>query len=190
MAICTAFQVTEEDIEAVLRENALAVANAEGRTFAEMASELMAGIDHCLVEAAALYGDGLDEQVVYAYEEITRQLRAMGTLEPLRHQCPIGALTPRQIEESLKKRCPVPSQVQLLYATRDSFVDQLALRGLATASDLADLDRLGRFKLASNHWRICDPEARRALREDAHHQVRSCAGLNPLDAPFEGLDAR
>lgn len=188
MAICTAYGVTEEDVEAVLRANASAVADAKGRTFEAMASELMGELDHGLVEAAALHGDEFDDQVVYANEEIARQLRALGTLEPLRPEFPLGGINPREIEASLKARCPVASQVELLYATRDAFVDQLAIRGLATASDLAQLDRLGRFKVASKHWGICDPGARAALREDVHHQVRSCAALNPLDAPFGGVD--
>lgn len=188
MTSYTAYEVTEEDVEAVLRDNALAVADAKGRTFEAMASELIGELDHGLVEAAALHGNELDDQVVYANEEIARQLRALGTLKPLRPRLPVGGITPREIEASLKARCPVASQVELLYATRDAFVDHLAMRGLVTARELAHLDRLGRFKVASIHWRICDQGARAALREDAHHQVRSCAALNPLDAPFGGVD--
>ena len=78
----SAYEVTEEDVENVLRSNALAVANTNGKSFESMANELLGHLDLDLVEQAALYGDDLDEQTDYANDEIARQLRVMGVLEP------------------------------------------------------------------------------------------------------------
>ena len=41
-------------------------------------------MDLDLIEQAALYGDDLDDQTDYANDEIARQLREMGILEPLK----------------------------------------------------------------------------------------------------------
>lgn len=41
-------------------------------------------MDYDLIEQAALFGDDLDEQTDYANDEIARQLREMGILEPLK----------------------------------------------------------------------------------------------------------
>ena len=79
-----AYEPTEEDVANVLSSNALVVANTDGQSFASMASELFADLDLDLVEQAALYGDDLDSQTDYANDEITRQLREMGVLEPLK----------------------------------------------------------------------------------------------------------
>lgn len=44
----------------------------------------MGKLDFDLIEQAALAGDDLDEQTDYANDEIARQLREMGVLEPLK----------------------------------------------------------------------------------------------------------
>lgn len=80
----TAYEVTVEDVEVVLSSNALAVANTDGKSFEAMAEELHGDLDFDLIEQAALAGDDLDEQTGYANDEIARQLREMGVLEPLK----------------------------------------------------------------------------------------------------------
>lgn len=79
-----AYEATEEDVENVLRSNSLAVANTNGMSFESMANELHGKLDFDLIEQAALAGDDLDEQTDYANDEIARQLREMGVLEPLK----------------------------------------------------------------------------------------------------------
>lgn len=79
-----AFEVTEMDVENVLRSNSLAVANTNGKSFESIANEVFGNLDFDLIEQAALYGDDLDEQTDYANDEIARQLREMGILEPLK----------------------------------------------------------------------------------------------------------
>ncbi len=80
----TAYEAKEEDVENVLRSNSLAVANTNGKSFESMANELCEQLDFDLIEQAALAGDELDEQTDYANDEIARQLREMGVLEPLK----------------------------------------------------------------------------------------------------------
>jgi len=80
----TAYEATAEDVENVLRSNSLAVANTNGKSFEAMAEELHGDLDFDLIEKAALAGDDLDEQTGYANDEIARQLREMGVLEPLK----------------------------------------------------------------------------------------------------------
>lgn len=79
-----AFEITSTDVETVLRSNSLAVANTNGKSFASMAEELFEDLDFFLIEDAALSGGNLDQQTTYAYEEIARQLREKGILEPLK----------------------------------------------------------------------------------------------------------
>ncbi len=80
----TAYQTTEEDVENVLRSNSLAVAITNGKSFESIANEVFGNLDFDLIEQAALFGDDLDEQTDYANDEIARQLREMGILEPLK----------------------------------------------------------------------------------------------------------
>lgn len=83
----TAYEATAEDVEVVLSSNALAVVNTYGKSFESMAEELHGDLDFGLIEQAALAGDDLDEQTEYANDEIARQLREMGVLEPLKPAC-------------------------------------------------------------------------------------------------------
>lgn len=85
--------------------------------------------------------------------------------------------TPRHLEDVMKMRCPKQGEVDSLYVARDAFIERLRANGLITLQDIHDLDRLGRAKVASDHWAICSQEARKALLSDAHHQVRSCASV-------------
>ena len=79
-----AYQATEEDVENVLHSNSLAVANTTGKSFESIANEVFGNLDFDLIEQAALFGDDLNEQTDYAHDEITRQIREMGVLEPLK----------------------------------------------------------------------------------------------------------
>lgn len=79
---CTAFQVTEEDIENVLRNYSLRVADTQGKSFETMAEELIDEIDCARVEKAALMsGCDLNDQTQGAYDEIKKILVELGVLE-------------------------------------------------------------------------------------------------------------
>ena len=80
----SAYEATEEDVANVLSSNAMAVANTNGKSFESMAAEFFPLLDFARIEDAALQGDELDQQTDYANDEITRQLRVMGVLEPLK----------------------------------------------------------------------------------------------------------
>lgn len=78
--VCTAFQVTEEDIEHVLLNYSQHLINTQGKSFKTLASELI--IDRARIERAALIaGCDLDEQTTGAYDEIKKLLIEMGLLE-------------------------------------------------------------------------------------------------------------
>ena len=79
-----AYQATQDDVEIVLCRNALAVANTNGKSIESIANEVFGDLDFGLIEQAALYGDGLDEQTDHANDEIARQLREIGILEPMK----------------------------------------------------------------------------------------------------------
>lgn len=79
---CTAFQITEEDIENVLHDYSLRVTDTRGKSFEKMAAELIDEINCARVEKAALdSGCDLDEQTQGAYDEIKKILVEMGVLE-------------------------------------------------------------------------------------------------------------
>ena len=78
----TAFQITSEDVANVLASNPR-THEFSTQPVEELGEQLLGFLDLDDVEAAALYGDSLDEQTDHAHDEITRQLRAMGVLEPL-----------------------------------------------------------------------------------------------------------
>lgn len=81
---CAAFEITEEDVEHVLRKHVLDVANTNGKSFESMANEIWPVLDHSAIEGAALYACELDLQTQHAHDEIANQLRALGILEPLK----------------------------------------------------------------------------------------------------------
>jgi hypothetical protein len=80
----SAYEVTEEDVANVLHSNNLAVANSNGVSFECMATAVFGELNLDLIEEAALFGDTLDEQTDFGNDEIARQLREMGVLEPLK----------------------------------------------------------------------------------------------------------
>lgn len=77
------YTASEVDVENVLRSNSLSVANTKGKTFESIANEVFANLDFDLIDQAALGGDSMEERVDLANDEIARQLREMGILEPL-----------------------------------------------------------------------------------------------------------
>lgn len=79
----TAFGVTEQDIQNVLAANQLSSNCVNGRTIEQLAKEYFPDLDFQLIEDAALAGDSMDEQIDYANDEIARQLREIGILEPI-----------------------------------------------------------------------------------------------------------
>lgn len=83
--MCTAFEITEDDIENVLRANSLKVANTNGKSFAAMASELygeLVDVDFGRIERAALAsGVDLDAQTDGAYAAIRAILVERGVLD-------------------------------------------------------------------------------------------------------------
>lgn len=60
----TGFEITVDDVATVLDRMGLV----------EDAEEYFEQIDHDRVEAAALYGNDMDEQTAYAYDEIEIQI--------------------------------------------------------------------------------------------------------------------
>lgn len=78
---CTAFQISEDDIEIVLRRNSLRVSNTQGKSFSEIAEQLIDEIDHERVESAAMCAScELEEQTEAAHEEIKTICVELGVL--------------------------------------------------------------------------------------------------------------
>ncbi len=76
-----AFQISEEDVENVLRNNWKRVVNTNGRSFKDMSEQLYLEVDEGAVEKAALKsGNDLETQTDAAYAKIARQLITMGVL--------------------------------------------------------------------------------------------------------------
>lgn len=75
------------------------------------------------------------------------------------------------------RRQPSPQEAKAIYAEREARVEALASTGSIKAAELEALDRIGRCKVANDHWALCDEQARHALINDPHHFVRSCAAF-------------
>lgn len=79
---CTAFQITQDDVENVLQSHSLRVINQSGQSFSSLAAELIDEIDANRVEKAALNSSpDLDEQTAAAHSEIKDILCELGVLE-------------------------------------------------------------------------------------------------------------
>lgn len=76
-----AYGVSEEDIENVLNSNTLTEHYANTDPINKMAAILIGQLDLEKIEDAALYGDSIDEQTDYAYDEIASQLRSIGVIK-------------------------------------------------------------------------------------------------------------
>lgn len=78
---CTAFQISEDDIETVLRRHSLRVSDTQGKSFSEIAEKLIYDIDHERVELAAMSAScKLEEQTEAAHEEIKIICLELGVL--------------------------------------------------------------------------------------------------------------
>lgn len=75
-----AFSISEEDVEAVLRQHLGRVSSPVIMSVSRLSSALLQGLDHDTVAMAALAGDDLEEQTSYAHAEIERQLCEQGHL--------------------------------------------------------------------------------------------------------------
>jgi len=79
-----AFGISEEDLANVLRKHWARVANTNGLDFEAMADLNFRYLNDAAVEKAALDGGvEMDDQTEAAYEEIERQMVALGVLEPV-----------------------------------------------------------------------------------------------------------
>lgn len=85
----------------------------------------------------------------------------------------MNKLTSRAIEVENESKPKTVSNAERLYAARDSDVAMLVKKGVITLQDVQGLCRIGRFKIADEHFDICDIDARKALRFDEHHFVRA-----------------
>lgn len=95
--------------------------------------------------------------------------------------------TPRQLEAEMKHGCPKEGEVERLYAARRAFLDRLHAIGSVTLQDVQCLDRLGRAQVASDLWALSDADARHALLNDVHHQVRACAVISNQGTASPGV---
>ena len=85
MSLSYAFEITEDDVANVLRNNLSRVANTNGRSFDGMAVELFGEMDCDRVAAAALdSGTDLVVQTGGAYREIEQILIEDGVLDARR----------------------------------------------------------------------------------------------------------
>lgn len=76
-----AFEITPDDVAAVLSRHPLLIPNPNGLTSDELAHDLLDSLDLASVERAALRGGtALDDQVIAAHDEISRQLAEQGVL--------------------------------------------------------------------------------------------------------------
>lgn len=82
MNVITAFEMTSQDVENVLRDYAMRINDMRGMSFHDLAEDLMKDIDAQRVAKAALRGgDDLDEQAIAAMDEIKKILVEIGVLE-------------------------------------------------------------------------------------------------------------
>lgn len=85
MSLSMAFEITEDDIETVLQQNATQVANTGGKSFEDMASQLHSdwvGSELDRIANAALDGGvEMDEQTDAAHAEIRAILVEQGVLK-------------------------------------------------------------------------------------------------------------
>lgn len=81
-SLAMAFEVTKDDVLAVLKRHAVRVNNSNGRSFSYMAEALFEDLDLDEVSVAALAGgNDLDEQTAAAHTEIAQQLVDQGVMK-------------------------------------------------------------------------------------------------------------
>jgi len=72
-----AWETTSDDVVHVLEKNGIKVDDDMEEWKVD---EIVSQLDHALIEASALYGQDMDEQVQFAYEEIEAQLKVIGVI--------------------------------------------------------------------------------------------------------------
>lgn len=76
-----AFEITTDDVTAVLRANSLKVTNTNGMSFEAMGEMLFPRLNADAIAMAALNADDMDDQTSLAHTEIHRQLWEQGIIE-------------------------------------------------------------------------------------------------------------
>lgn len=66
----SAFEIVSEDIQNALSEAGLDISF-------DLAEEYLDKFDHYKIQDAALYGDNIDQQIRYAYQEIKEQAKKL-----------------------------------------------------------------------------------------------------------------
>lgn len=89
-------------------------------------------------------------------------------------------LTPRQLEEGV--RLYRQEDIEVLYARRAEFLQRFKAAGTIKLSNLSEMDRLGRYEVANDCWKLCTRRAKQALLTDSHPQVRSAALMSQIAA--------
>jgi hypothetical protein len=69
----SAFEIVAEDIQNALSESGLDIS-------IDLAEEHLEKFDHYKIQEAALYGDDIDQQIRYAYQEIKEQAKKLKLL--------------------------------------------------------------------------------------------------------------
>lgn len=91
----SAFAITEDDVEEVLKAHSHALMADDLVELAQFARDLLGCLDHGVIEREALYGGDLEEQTRYAHEAIVDQLLGLGVLDSQRLE---EELTPSTFE--------------------------------------------------------------------------------------------
>lgn len=87
-------------------------------------------------------------------------------------------LTAKDLASQHKRGCMPLDQVQRLYDLRNAEVAALAGQSSISIDDVQNLERGGRFLIASEHFSKCTPQARNALLGDSSPGVRSAAAIS------------
>lgn len=72
---------------------------------------------------------------------------------------------------------PSRKEIEVMYQSRDGIVATLAAKNVIEAEDILGLDRVGKFRIASDHFSKCTPAAQGMLLNSEHAHVRSAAKL-------------
>lgn len=77
------------------------------------------------------------------------------------------------------KRGTIPlAVVKHMYELRDTEVQVLSEKAEISVSDINELERTGRFKIANSLFHKCTIDARNVLLQDESHSVRSAAAIS------------
>lgn len=91
-------------------------------------------------------------------------------------------LTPRQLEDGIRQGYYRQQDTDTLYARRAEFIQSFKAAGTIKLSNLGEMDRLGRYEVAYDCWKLCTRRVKQALLTDSHPQVRSAALMSQIAA--------